>query len=65
MEDLVTLGNLLLTKFIEPSRRHYATPNKWAWVPQDLKNKVLKQPVNHQMIGLALKPQDVYDNINK
>jgi hypothetical protein len=31
-------------------------------VPQDLKNKVLKQPMNRRMIGLALKPRDVYNN---
>jgi len=27
MEDLVTLWNLLLTKYMEHSRRHYATPS--------------------------------------
>jgi len=41
---------------MEPNRRLYATPNKQAWVPQDLRNKMLKQHVNHRMIGLALKP---------
>jgi hypothetical protein len=34
-------------------------------MPQDLKNKMLKQPMNHQMIGLALKPRDVYDSWKK
>jgi hypothetical protein len=29
-------------------------------VPQDLKNKMLKQLANHQMIGSASKPQNVY-----
>jgi hypothetical protein len=61
-EDLVSLGNLLSTKFMKPIKQLYATPSKQAWVPQDLKNKVLKQPVNHQMIGLALKPKDVYNS---
>jgi len=32
-EDLVTLGNLLSTKFLELNIRFYATPCKWAWVP--------------------------------
>jgi hypothetical protein len=35
------------------------------WVPQDLKNKVLKQLVNRQMIGLASKPQNVYGSKKK
>jgi hypothetical protein len=52
MGDLVTLGNLLSTKFMEPSRRLYATPSRRAWVPQDLRNKMIKQHVNHWMIGL-------------
>jgi hypothetical protein len=30
IEDLVTLGNLLSTKFMEPSRRLYATPSRQA-----------------------------------
>jgi hypothetical protein len=34
-------------------------------VPQDLKNKVLKQPLNRQMKGPAQKPQDVYDTQKK
>jgi hypothetical protein len=29
-------------------------------VPQDFKNQMLKQLMNHQMIGLILKPRDVY-----
>jgi hypothetical protein len=44
-KDLITLGNLLSTKFLKPQK--YATPGKQAWLPHDLKNKVLKQPVNH------------------
>jgi hypothetical protein len=40
IEDLVTLGNLLSTKFMEPNRQLYATPSMRAWVPQDLKNKM-------------------------
>jgi hypothetical protein len=46
---------------IKPNRQLYATSSMQAWVPQDLKNKVLKQTMNHRMISLALKPQDVYD----
>jgi hypothetical protein len=56
LKDLVTLGNFLSTKFMEPNRQLYVTPSKQAWVPQDLKNKMLKQPMNHQMISLAPKP---------
>jgi hypothetical protein len=56
MEDFVSLGNLL-----SPNKQLYATLNMRAWVPQDLKKKVLKQTMNHRMISLALKPQDVYD----
>jgi hypothetical protein len=40
----------------------YATPSRQAWVSQELRNKVLKQLVNRQMIGLAPKSQDVYNN---
>jgi hypothetical protein len=32
------------------------------WLPQDLNNKVLKQLMNHQMIGPTLKPRDMYNN---
>jgi hypothetical protein len=46
IKDLVTLGNLLSTYFMEPSKRLYATPGKWTQVPQDLRNKVIKQLVN-------------------
>jgi hypothetical protein len=42
MEDLVTLGNLLSTKFMEPNGQLYATLSMRAWVPQDFKNKVIK-----------------------
>jgi hypothetical protein len=34
-------------------------------MPQDLKDKMLKQSMNHWMIGLALKPWDVYDSWKK
>jgi hypothetical protein len=64
-EDLVSLGNLLSTKFMKPGKQLYATPSKQAWVPQYLKNKVLKQPMNRQMIGLALKSKDVYNSKKK
>jgi hypothetical protein len=47
MKDLVTLGNLFSTKFMEPIRRLYATLGRRTRVPQDLRNKVLKQLVNH------------------
>jgi hypothetical protein len=62
MKDLVTLGNLLSTKFMEPSRWLYATLGGWIWVPQDLRKKMLEEPVNHQMISSALKPRDVYNS---
>jgi hypothetical protein len=65
MEDLITLGNLLSIEFMEPSRRLYATLGKRAQVPQEFRNKVIKQLVNHQMIGPTPKPQDVYDNNKK
>jgi hypothetical protein len=61
-EDLVTFGNLLLIKCMKPKKWMYATSCKQAWVPQKLKNKVLNHLMNHQMIGLALKPQEVYDS---
>ncbi len=64
-KNLVSLGNLLSTKFMKPSRWLYATLGRWTWVPQDLKNKVLKQPLNRQMKGPAQKPQDVYDTQKK
>jgi hypothetical protein len=65
MEDLVSLGNFLSIKFMKLNRRLYVTLGKRTWVPQDLRNKMLKQLVNHQMIGLALKPQDVYNSKKK
>jgi hypothetical protein len=64
-EDLLTLGNLLFTKFINPRQRLYATLGRQAWVPQELKNKVLKQLVNHRMIGPTPKPQDMNDSRKK
>jgi hypothetical protein len=42
MEDLAALGNLFSTKFMEPSRRLYVIPGRQAWVPEDLRNKVIK-----------------------
>jgi hypothetical protein len=65
IKDLLTLGNLLSTKFMNPRWLLYATPCRWAWVPQKLKNKVLKQSVNCWMIGLTLKLQDVYHSRKK
>jgi hypothetical protein len=65
LHDLVSFGNFLSTKFMKGNRRLYASLNKRTWVPQDLRNKMLKQPVNHWMIGLALKPWDVYDSWKK
>jgi hypothetical protein len=50
---------------MKPSRQLYATLNKQAWVPQDLKNKMLNQPMNHWMIDPTLKPWDVYDSWKK
>ncbi len=47
---------------MEPNRWVYVTLGKQAWAPQDLKNKMLKQPMNHWMIGSALKPWDVYNS---
>ncbi len=65
MEDLVSLNNFLSIEFMKPSRWFYVTPGKRTLVPQDLRNKVLKQLVNCQMIGLALKPRNVYDSREK
>ncbi len=45
-KDLVTLGNLLSTEFMNPWWWLYATLSRQAWVPQELRNKVLKQLVN-------------------
>ncbi len=61
-KDLVTLGNLLSTNFMKPWRWLFATLRWWTWVPLEIKNKVLKQPVNRRMIALAPKQQDMYDN---
>jgi len=46
-KDLVTLGNLLSTKFLKPQK--YVTPSKQALLPHDLKNKVLKQTTNESL----------------
>jgi hypothetical protein len=61
-KDLLTLENFLFTRFMNPQWQLYATLGSWTWVPQKLKNKVLKQLVNHRMIMLATKPWDMYDN---
>ncbi len=45
-KDLVIVGNLLSTKFMKPWRHVYATLGKWAWVAQELINKVLKSLMN-------------------
>jgi hypothetical protein len=55
-KDLVTLVNLLSIEFLKPRKQLYATPNKRTWLPQDLRNKALKQSVNCRMTGLASKP---------
>ncbi len=62
IEDLVTLGNLLPTKFMKPQKWPYVTSSKQAWVPQEFKNKVLKHLLNNRMIRLAVKPWNMYDN---
>jgi hypothetical protein len=62
IEDLVTLGNLLSTKNLKPQKQLYVILGMQAWLPEDLRNKLLKQLLNRQMIGPALKPQDVYDS---
>ncbi len=62
IEDLLTLGNLLSTKFMNPQRQFYSTLGRWAWVPQELRNKFFKLLVNRQMIGLALKSWNMYDD---
>ncbi len=64
-KDLVTLGNLFSTKFMKPWRWLFATLRWRTWVPPKIRNKVLKQYVNHWMIGLAPKQQDIYDNKKK
>jgi len=64
-KHLITLGNLLSIEFLKPQRWFYATLGKQAWLPQDLRNKILKPSVNCQMIGLTPKPQDVYDSWKK
>jgi hypothetical protein len=55
-KDLLTFGNLLSTKFMNLQQKLYATLGRRAWVSQELKNKVLKQPINRQMIRSATKP---------
>jgi hypothetical protein len=45
-KDLVTLGNLLSIEFMKPWQQLYATPSKWTWVPQELRNKMLNQLIN-------------------
>ncbi len=51
------LGSLLSTKFLKPQKRLYVIPSKWAWLPCDLRNKVLNhwwivewhgRPQNHK-----------------
>jgi alpha-L-arabinofuranosidase len=62
IEDLVTLCNLLSTEFMKLKKRFYAIIGKQAWVPQELRNKVLNHPVNRQMIGWTLKPLEAYNS---
>jgi hypothetical protein len=47
LHNLVSLGNFLSTKLMKHNKWLYVTSSKWAWVPQDLRNKMLKQHVNH------------------
>ncbi len=53
---------LAFNKILETRKQLYVTLGKWARLPQGLKNKVLKQPMNHHMIMPAPKLQDVYDS---
>jgi hypothetical protein len=63
IENLVTLGNLLSTKIMKPWQQLCATLGRSAWVPQELRIKVLNRLIKyHRMIGPAPKPWDVYDN---
>jgi hypothetical protein len=55
-KDLVTLGNLLSIEFLKPQRQFYATLGGRACLPQDLRNKVLKQLMNRWMKRSAPKP---------
>jgi hypothetical protein len=61
IEYLVTLGNLLSIEFLKPQIWLYATLGRWTWLPRDLRNKVLKLPVNYQTRS-APKPWNVYDS---
>jgi hypothetical protein len=61
-EDLIMYSNLLSTKFMKPPKWLYATQGTWAWVPPELRNKVLKPQVNRQMIRPTPKPWKVYDS---
>ncbi len=54
-----------INKIYGPNRWLYAPPSRWAWVPQDLKHKMLKQLMNHWMIGLAPKLRFVYNSWKK
>ncbi len=62
IEDLLTFGNLISIEFMKPRRWLYLIPRRQVWVWQELRKKVLKQPVNHRMIGLAPKPRNMYNN---
>jgi len=61
-KNLVTLNNLLSTKFMKPKRWLYATIGKQAWAAQELRKKVLNHLVNRWMIGPTLKPWEMYNN---
>jgi hypothetical protein len=65
IEDLLTFGNLISIEFMNPQQWLYLIPRRQVWVWQELRKKVLKQPVNHQMIGLAPKPRNMYINRKK
>ncbi len=49
---LVTLGNLLSTKFMKLNRWLYAIASRWTCVPQELRHKMLNHLVNCGMIVL-------------
>ncbi len=51
IKDLLRLGNLLSTEFMNLRQRLYAILGRQAWVPQELRNKVLRvqmcEPYQH------------------
>jgi hypothetical protein len=62
IKDLITIGNLLSTKFLKSCRWFYIIPCMWTWLPRYLNNKVLNnwwivkwqgRPQNHEMCMIA------------